>query len=262
MILSIDIGLKNLAFCIMSCTDSKDLSTYNIHLWDVYNTLEEEQHFCSGLKRSGDTCGKRCLYKYNNATNGVNTTNNVIYTCKTHFPQTITMKPSNHYRPKLIKDYLLQDITKIVLTRVNQIYNDHRQIFDKLTQIIIELQPKINLKMKLVSHIVYGKLVELFMEHNTTIRFIRASQKLKAYTGPEIECKLKGAYAKRKWLSIQYTRWFLETKFNTEQRNIYLPYFDSHTKKDDISDALLMTINGLHGIPKRQRINKNGSCIK
>jgi hypothetical protein len=255
MILSIDIGLKNLAFCIMSCTDPRDLSTYNIHLWDVYNTLEEDLHFCSGLKRNGDRCGKRCLYKYNNA-------NETIFTCKTHFPKTITIKPSNHYRQRLIKDYLLQDIAKIVLTRVNQIYNDHKTIFDQLTQIIIELQPKINLKMKLVSHIVYGKLVELFMDHNTTIRFIRASQKLKAYTGPEIECKLKGSYAKRKWLSIQYTRWFLETKFNDEQKNMYLPFFESHTKQDDMSDAALMAINGLHGIPKRQRINKNGSCIK
>ena len=116
--------------------------------------------------------------------------------------------------------------------------------------------------MKFTSHIIYGKLVELYKETNTTVRFVRASQKLKAYTGPSIECKLKGSYAKRKWLSIQYTNWFLENKFDLEQSNTWLPFFENHSKKDDVSDTMLMAINGLYGIPKKQRQDKNGKCIK
>ena len=37
MVLTIDVGLKNLAMCIMD-------SHYNIHLWDVYNILIHVVH--------------------------------------------------------------------------------------------------------------------------------------------------------------------------------------------------------------------------
>jgi hypothetical protein len=33
-------------------------------------------------------------------------------------------------------------------------------------------------------------------------------------------------------------------------------------KKDDRADCLLMAINGLYGIPKKQMTDKNGRCIK
>ena len=116
--------------------------------------------------------------------------------------------------------------------------------------------------MKFISHIIYGKLVELYYNTSTTIRFVRASQKLKAYTGPQMECKLKGTYAKRKWLSIQYARWFLQNRFSDSQKNTWMSHFENHNKKDDISDTFLMCINAIYGIPKRQTTDKNGKCIK
>jgi hypothetical protein len=259
MILSIDIGIKNLALCIMNCTNKTDLSTYNIHLWDVYNTLEDEHH-CISLQKSGKICNKKCSLKYI-------VDNNILYTCKTHFPKNmLPIKKENKYKPKLIKDYLLQDISKIILTKLNEIYNSNQILFNQLTQIIIELQPTFNPSMKLISHIIYGKLIDLQMtnklHNNCTIKFVRASQKLKAYTGPVVICNLKGKYAQRKWLSIQYTKWFLENKFSKEQKEKWLPLFLLHSKADDASDVALMAINGLYGIPKKQRINKNGSEIK
>ena len=74
-------------------------------------------------------------------------------------------------------------------------------------------------------------------------------------------CKLKSLYSKRKWLSIQYAIWFLENKFSLEQKELWLQNFQSHIKQDDMSDVLLMCINAIFGIPKRQFVNKNGSCI-
>jgi hypothetical protein len=116
--------------------------------------------------------------------------------------------------------------------------------------------------MKFISHIIYGKLVELYYNTKTTVRFVRAAHKLKAYTGPFLECKLKSPYAKRKWLSIQYIRWFFENKFSKDQKDMWLQHFENHTKKDDLSDTCLMAINGIYGIPKKQRTDKNGNCIK
>jgi hypothetical protein len=259
MILSVDIGIKNLSLCIMQSTNKTDLSSYTIHLWDVYNTLEDDYH-CISLQKSGKICDKKCSFKYT-------VDNNIFYTCKTHFPKNmLPIKKENKYKPKLIKNYLLQDISKIILTKLNEIYNSNQILFNQLTQIIIELQPTFNPSMKLISHIIYGKLIDLQISNKLqsvcSIKFVRASQKLKAYTGPNIECKLKGKYAQRKWLSIKYGEWFLENKFSKEQRDKWLPFLESKTTKADMCDCALMAINGLFGIPKKQRINKNGSEIK
>ena len=257
MILSIDIGVRNLSMCIMSCTNKTDLCTYKIHLWEDYNTLEADTHICTGIQKSGKQCGKKCSYQYK-------TNNTIIYSCKTHFPKDTPIKKEHIFKPKLIKDYLLQDLVTIILKKMQEIYTINKDLFDRLSSIIIELQPTLNPRMKLVSHVLYGKLVEMYMDkpNQPTIRFIRASNKLKSYTGPEIKCALKGKYAQRKWLSVQYTRYFLENKFNTFQKEIWLNNFITCGKADDRSDTFLMAINGLHGIPKKQTRNKNGSEIK
>jgi hypothetical protein len=142
--------------------------------------------------------------------------------------------------------------------RLQEIY-DKNPVFKTLTSILIELQPKCNPKSLFVSHILYGKFVELY-KNTIPIRFVRASQKLRAYTGPKIECKLKGKYAQRKWLSIQYGQWFLENKFSQEQRDKWLPTLTG--KLDDRHDTLLMCINAIIGISKKQITNKKGKCIK
>ena len=50
-ILSIDVGMKNLAICLFAISDNME---YKIKLWDVLN-LCEEQHFICGEKN------KKCL---------------------------------------------------------------------------------------------------------------------------------------------------------------------------------------------------------
>jgi hypothetical protein len=201
----------------------------------------------------------KCLYKYENGPD-----KSVIYSCKKHFPKDIPLKKANTITNKKVTSYLLQDIASIVLKRIQSIYNDNKELFSKLTKIYIELQPKINQKMKFVSHILYGKFVELYLDSkNIEIRFVRASQKLKAYTGPFIECNhLKNKYSQRKWLSIQYTNWFLENKTSKKQYDKWNVFFQSCTKKDDLSDVYLMCINALYGLPSKQTRSKKGKCIK
>ena len=259
MILTIDVGLRNLAMCIMSGEDKHDISTYKIHLWDTYNTLDIDDYMCKGIQKNGNICGKKCSYKYLK-------NSEQLHCCKTHFPKELMngkqIDKKYNFKKKAVNDYLLQDIARIVLTRLQYIYDTNFDLFEQVTHILIELQPKINQKMKFTSHILYGKLVELYKDTSTTIRFVRAAQKLKAYTGPIIECNLKGSYAKRKWLSIQYSKWFLQTKFIKDECDKWLPILDNSSKKDDMCDVLLMAINGHYGIPKKQMTNKKGKCIK
>jgi hypothetical protein len=257
MFLSIDIGLRNLAMCLMTASDKNDLTTYSIKLWNVFNTLNSDEYRCEQLQKSGKICNKLCGFTYKDVL-----TQNAVYCCKTHFPKDINITKSNIFKKKKIDEYLLQDIAKIVLEKLDSIYRENIELFLELKNIVIELQPKVNQKMKFTSHIIYGKLVELMKDTNCTIRFVRASQKLKCYTGPILTCNLKDSYAKRKWLSVQYCRWFLENKFSKDEMEKWIPFFDSHQKKDDIGDTFLMAINLIYGIPKKQARNKKGNCIK
>ena len=244
MIISFDIGIKHLALCCMSAENKKDLNTYKIHFWDVYNTINDENYNCVAIQKGGKTCGKLCKYKY--IENHLE-----IYCCKTHFPKNIKVDKNNIIKKKRIKDYLLQDIAKNVLNKLNEIYTENKFFFDKTTNILIELQPSLNPSMKLISHIIYGKLIEIYMNTNCNIKFVRASQKLKiAYDGPELICSLKGKYAQRKWLSIQYTKWFLENKFNEEQKERWITKFINSGTADE-ADTFCMCFNALFGLSKK-----------
>lgn len=250
-VLAIDPGIRNLAMCIMSGTNEN----LEIELWNNYNVLEDDDHKCVSLQKNGNVCNKKCSMKFVSD-------ELITFTCKTHFPKDITPNRNNKYKKKNIKNYLLQDIAKHFIQEVNKIHELNKELFSTIDCVIIELQPKINQKLKFISHLLYGKLTEIFMGTETTIRFTAAKNKLKAYTGPVIECKLKGAYAQRKWLSVQYTKWFLENKLCIEQRDIWMPVLLEGTKSDDKSDVFLYCHNSICGIPKKQLMSFKKKNLK
>ena len=47
-VLSIDVGMKNLAFCLFEIKDSME---YQIIKWDVLNLCRDKEHFCKELKK-------------------------------------------------------------------------------------------------------------------------------------------------------------------------------------------------------------------
>lgn len=247
IVASIDVGIKNLAMCIMqnNPSDSKNMTQYTIKLWDVFNLLDNDNHLCAGQTKKGLVCGKKCSLTWTETNSPTKR-----YSCKTHFPKHITQTTRNKYAPKKVNDYLLQDIALVVIVKMNELFVTHKDIISSLDKVVIELQPKVNNKMKFISHIIYAKFVEFFAntQQKTSVRFVRAAQKLKAYTGPALNCTLKGAYAKRKWLSVQYTTWFLTSKFCSAQKDAWLQFLQTHSEADDLCDTFLMTINELHGI--------------
>lgn len=252
MILSIDIGIRTLALCVLNCTDPKDTLTYTIELWKSYDTLEDDQHSCKGIQKNGKICGKNCSYKYD-----LEEIEN--YSCKTHFPKEIEIKPKHSYSKKKIKDYLLQDLAKAMIITLNSIISENKELMTKIDTVLIELQPSFSPKMCFISHVLYGKLTEFFINQETSIKFIRASEKLKVYDGPELICKLKGAYAKRKWESIQHAKYFLKNKFNEEQCLLWSPFLLSG-KVDDISDVLCYSM--YHYCGKRPSIKNKATSKK
>lgn len=230
-ILSIDIGIKNLAFCCASTTNKKEI---DIWVWQVRDTLADDNYICESLRKNGNVCGSKTSF-----------VENEVYTCKTH-----ASSVAKAYKRKLVSSYTQQQIAKAIISEMEKFYEEYYTELSGVKQILIELQPKVNPKAVFASHIIYGWLTQKYMESSIVIKFVRASQKLKAYTGLVLECQLKGAYAKRKWLGIQYARHFLEEKV-CDRKDHWTEYFDQCPKQDDLSDALLMVINGLCGVPKK-----------
>lgn len=248
-VLSIDIGIRHLSLCIMKATDRTDLKTFEITMWGVYNTLKDDTKLCSALQKGDhNVCNKICKYQYEKE-------EGTVFCCKTHFPKTINIEKKNYYKTKIIKDFSLQEIVQSILVKLTELYHQHQDAFLHVENILIELQPMFNPSMKLISHIIYGKLVEWYMNTECTIKFVRASQKLNAYTEKPIECTLKGKYNQRKWLSKEYCSYFLENKLSDKQRDQWLPRFKEKGTADE-SDTFLMCINSLYGITKQVKNKK------
>jgi len=165
-ILSFDIGIKNLSYCILD-------ETYKIYDWNIVN-------LCGDLDIKKD--------KYQILEN----------------------------IPKKLDLYNLLDVDVVLL----------------------ENQPCLkNPTMKTIQIIIYTYFVinGLHKENSTIskILFISAKNKLSFYDGPAVECKLKSKYSQTKYLGKEYTKYYL--KDNQEK----LDFFNSHKKKDDLSDSYL-----------------------
>lgn len=242
MFLTIDPGIHNLAMCIGEASDPSDYSTYNIVLLKNYNIIDETRT-CCGILKNGNICGKQanCKYKNNDESNSL-----YHYTCKTHFPSTIKFTRLNKYKPRLITNISQHELAQTINKSITDIFNNNESIFKCITKVFIELQPKLNPKMKFVSHLIFGKLCDLFDSNgiNACIQFIRASQKLKAYKGEAIECNIKNAYVKRKYLSVEYTKKII-LNFNQQQQDFINKCLCDSKKMNDMTDTFLMMINAI-----------------
>jgi hypothetical protein len=217
-VLSFDIGLRNLGVCLL-----EKLSTNcKIKYWKDENLLHENNNECVQCKRKA---------KFNLGNESL---------CKVHLNQIIKKNPNTKFKiikNKKIKDMTLQHICVQVINSFNNIINN--TLFDDINIILIELQPKINNKMKLISNIIFSKLCEKYINTKTIIKFIRASQKSKIskyYNGPDILLKTKDKYRIRKQQSIIHVEWILNTHY-ISNKDEYIEYFKNSKKKDDLSDA-------------------------
>ena len=110
--------------------------------------------------------------------------------------------------------------------------------------VLIENQPCLkNPTMKTIQVIVYSYfLINGFHNKSSNISnilFISARNKLKCYNGPEVICKLKNKYSKRKFLAKEYTKYFIKDD------PTYLEFFNSNKKKDDLADSYLQGLSYL-----------------
>ena len=276
-ILSIDVGIKNLAYCLIEKKD--DDCSYNIIKWDVIN-LCGENNTCTITN-----CNK--IAKYTTPFDNSNDLTAQQYFCKVHSKKSEFIIPTAKLSIKSIKKLKISDLKQIlveynipidnnntiekmkkddilnrifkfinknVLTSVTSIKaNDFNLIslgismkkcFDN---VLINYLPSIDyiLIENQISPIanrmktLQGMITQYFIMNNkTNIEFISAINKLKGHIDL-FETDIS-TYSARKKEGIKVMERILNDLREIDEKNeSWLSHFKHHKKKDDLADAYL-----------------------
>ncbi len=264
-VLSIDVGIKNLAYILIEHHEGED--NYNIIEWDVLNLCnfvpnccnekckfkakfgKEDKFFCKKHTKNEDykipTINTKTLIKKN--------IKELILLCEEH---NIILENSSKKSEiiKTIEDYISNTCFDLIeepnANNVNLIdlginlKNECNKLLNKfdilnVDQIILENQisPLAN-RMKTLQ----GMITQFFIDKgNYNIKYISAINKLKLF----IKNK-KTNYTERKKLCIIYSKELLEKNNKTNE----LEFFFKHLKKDDLADCFLQSIYYLNTFNK------------
>jgi hypothetical protein len=220
-VLSIDVGLRNLSFACIS----KENESYCINLWENHDLLSQPIQKCSFLTKKKKMCGLTCRY-----------TCGEVYSCKKH----IHGDNFKEIKTKLIDSYTLQQISLIVMNKIKQFVDENTLVFENLDLILIEKQPKVNVKMTMVSHLIFGKFTEILQAKKTKIRFVSAGKKAKLFktesTGISGTMKGPKGYNNRKNNAIEYLTKFLQSS-KIQDSEKWLCFLESNSKRSDLCDS-------------------------
>ena len=220
-ILSFDVGIKNLSFCLLNEGVIEDWGILNICTDDV----------CDHCTKQGNQCDKSAKFICDE-----------FRVCPAH---------------KKLKSYSDKKFKKIPKKK-NPMLDQGKCIVEKLQTktnflevdlVIIENQPALkNPTMKSIQMMIYSYfLINGVCSDSpiTNIEMINARNKLKAYQGPVVNCDIKDKYKRTKFLGIEYCKYMIDQSAQDDQ---WLQLFSTSKKKDDLADAYLqgMYVLGLH----------------
>lgn len=273
-ILSIDVGIKNLALCLFSKLDNNNNNEFTIAKWDVVNISEEETFLCQVPDTKDKTiCGKPAKFKKNH-----------LCYCLKHSKKQSFQIPTSELKPSFINKQKIQSlfdlaekhkipyekpIKKNDLVQLFQEYI-HNTCFDPIVNTNASKVDLIsigkNIKTKLdalfadesidiilienqISPIanrmktIQGMIAQYFImrnpdTHPLQIEFISSSNKLK-----DCSEELKTNYSDRKKLGVAKT---LEALNESHQFQSYHDFFFKSKKKDDLADCFLQGIWFIH----------------
>ena len=267
-ILSIDVGIKHLAFCLFDITTQHN---YKIEKWDIINLCGDEKKECCVLNNKKKPCTRIPRYKKNDQ-----------YYCKIHAKKQELKIPTKELTPPFLKKLKIYELKKLcssldvsqnykkankniclqwfreyldknyldlviptkasdfsIVSLGRNIKNEFSQLFNniQLDHVIIENQiGHLASRMKMIQ----GMVMQYFIGQNILhIHEISASNKLKLF----IPANTKTTYNERKKLGIKKTNEILIT---LNLFDSWRGHFISHKKKDDLADAFLQGLWYLH----------------
>ena len=265
-ILSIDVGIKNLAFCLFDKSPTAD--QFKVTKWDIIDISEQENTIICGFAEKNVICNKPAKFKKDDK----------CY-CLKHSKKQQIQIPTLEQKPAFINKQKIQKLYEIaeshnikyepktkkadLINLINEHINIHyfqtieskkaadvdlfniglniktkfNKLFEnegKIDYVIIENQiGPLAIRMKTIQ----GMIVQYFIMSNLNvehIEFISASNKLK-----DCDVKDKGKYSDRKKLGIAKCLELITTDFRFSE---HVNYFNKHKKKDDLSDSFLQGI--------------------
>jgi len=223
-IASFDIGIKNLAFCIMYYDHARPSgSQFVIKSWQNLNLIPNGDPIpCVCLiksgKKKGECCGKKAHW--------LSQQNEPL--CRVHAK---SGRPIEYRRTDSMS---FLEINTELVKRLDQF----PELLD-CDQIVLEKQPTMGtnrvrmLPYMLYSYFVIRGMIDPESPRIKSVGFISPKNKLSIYDGPDIPCNLKRAYDRNKFLGTRHCEYLIRN----DQPNLKL--FREHRKKDDLADAFL-----------------------
>jgi hypothetical protein len=266
-VLSIDVGIKNLAFCLLTQPVSNDNISWDILKWDVVDLTQKEELKCCEIDKF-KICNKPAKF-----------TKDTKHYCLKHSKKQEYKIPTPDLKPAFINKQKIQNLYEMADTynikyekpikkqdlvfllneyaqkscfeeigKINASVLDlvtiGRNIQEKLDDILGEQLLTINTviienqispianRMKTVQ----GMISQYFIMRNNNIgiEFVSASNKLKNEKKSN-----KLTYSERKKLSVQKCLELIEIQHISSE---WINIFKNHKKKDDLADSFLQGI--------------------
>jgi len=267
-VLSFDIGIRNLAWCVLQKGDG---ATWTIRGWQNYDLIDEvgvdtkqkdKCHACSAKPRfsgvlSGtayQSCPKHCprppirdasgnlmlglpgmkVLKDILAEKGVKKTSTMVREAViTHLQEFYSLPIVT--KKKKSTEYDLSRIHDAIRNLVTA----NAALFGSCGEILLENQPVLkNPTMKTVQILLFATLRDILQPSPPALALVHASKKAKGETGD-------AGYKARKAASEQRVVEFLK-KQNVVEKGRWVDFFTEQKKKSDLADALAMSLDRLN----------------
>jgi len=207
-LLSFDIGIKNLSYCLLN------KSTQEIVDWGIINISCDK--LCEHVNTKNKCCDKSATYLHGD-----------ILLCSSHSK----LKQYPNKCKKIKSDNSIYNVGKKLVEQLDK-YPD----FLNCEDVIVENQPSLkNPTMKSIQMMVYSYF--LIKGQVKNLEMINARNKLKVYKGPKIICIITDKYKRNKFLAIEYCKEMIKN-----QNKKYIELFNNSKKKDDLADSYLQGI--------------------
>jgi hypothetical protein len=225
---SFDIGVKNLAFCVMRYDPSAECgSKFPIIEWKSIDLTDPDglsDRSCSKIKPDGSECIHGAKIFLPDGTGF----------CGVHNPDKTKYKPEKQTGAKAAS--LSYDaIGNALMDRLDDLH----ELWAGVDHVVLETQFNKNRRMIFLSAIIFAYFMQSGQRNPdsliTKVKFVSSRNKLQVYDGPPITTKKrKNPKDERKQLAIQHCEYMV--RGNAEKLQ-YLKRFPK--KKDDLSDCFL-----------------------